>query len=74
MGNFIDRPNRFIAHVKLKEEDVRKLENQLKSDGIRCIVPHGIVAVHVKNTGRCKELLISGAEVCLQFFPESFWK
>lgn len=43
-GHFIDRPNRFIAHVEI--------------DGI----PE---TVHVKNTGRCKELLISGAEVIL---------
>ena len=41
---FIDRPNRFIAHVEL--------------DGCE-------QTVHVKNTGRCKELLIPGAEVWL---------
>ena len=41
---FIDRPNRFIAHVEI---DGR--EN----------------TVHVKNTGRCRELLIPGAEVWL---------
>ena len=41
---FIDRVNRFIAHVDV----------------------NGIVeTVHVKNTGRCKELLIPGAEVWL---------
>ena len=41
---FIDRPNRFIAHVDVK----------------------GVVeTVHVKNTGRCKELLIPGCEVWL---------
>ena len=41
---FIDRPNRFIAHVKV----------------------NGVVeTVHVKNTGRCRELLIPGAEVWL---------
>ncbi len=34
---FIERPNRFIAYAKLKNE---------------------IVKCHVKNTGRCKELLI----------------
>lgn len=43
-GHFIDRPNRFIAHVEID----RVLET-----------------VHVKNTGRCKELLIPGAEVIL---------
>ena len=41
---FIDRPNRFIAHVEI--------------DGCTN-------TVHVKNTGRCKELLIPGAEVWL---------
>lgn len=41
---FIDRPNRFIAHVEI--------------DG-------KTETVHVKNTGRCKELLIPGAEVIL---------
>lgn len=41
---FLDRPNRFVAHVLL--------------DGQR-------ETVHVKNTGRCAELLIPGAEVWL---------
>ena len=41
-GIFIDRPNRFIAHVE--------------GGGNR-------ETVHVKNTGRCKELLIPGCEV-----------
>ena len=41
---FIDRPNRFIAHVDIS----------------------GITeTVHIKNTGRCRELLIPGAEVWL---------
>ena len=43
-GIFLDRPNRFIAHVDI--------------DGNR-------ETVHVKNTGRCKELLIPGCEVWL---------
>ena len=43
-GIFLDRPNRFIAHVEL--------------DGRR-------ETVHVKNTGRCRELLLPGAEVWL---------
>lgn len=42
---FIDRPNRFIAHV---------------------LVNNNIETVHVKNTGRCKELLISGVKVILE--------
>ena len=41
---FVDRPNRFLAHVKV--------------DG-------RTETVHVKNTGRCRELLLPGAEVWL---------
>ncbi|MDD3278707.1 MAG: DNA/RNA nuclease SfsA [Lachnospiraceae bacterium] len=44
-GSFVDRPNRFIAHVMI--------EGQLES-------------VHVKNTGRCKELLLPDAAVILE--------
>ena len=44
-GWFIDRPNRFIAHVDI--------------DG-------RVETVHVKNTGRCRELLRPGAVVCLE--------
>ena len=43
-ARFIDRPNRFIAHVDI--------------DG-------NVETVHVKNTGRCKELLLSGSPVVL---------
>ncbi len=43
-GLFIDRPNRFTAHVELNGK---------------------IETVHVKNTGRCRELLLPGAEVYL---------
>ena len=43
-AKFIDRPNRFIAHVEIDGEPE---------------------TVHVKNTGRCRELLVPGAEVYL---------
>ena len=43
-GRFIDRPNRFIAHVDVGGERL---------------------VCHVKNTGRCRELLIPGAVVAL---------
>lgn len=44
-GTFVDRPNRFVAHVMI----------------------HGIEeTVHVKNTGRCKELLLPGSKVYLE--------
>jgi len=36
-GRFIDRPNRFIAHVEINGQ---------------------VETVHVKNTGRCRELLV----------------
>ena len=39
---FIDRPNRFVAHVDIGGH---------------------METVHVKNTGRCGELLLPGAEV-----------
>ena len=41
---FLDRPNRFVAHVELEGETV---------------------TVHVKNTGRCRELLMPGVRVVL---------
>lgn len=41
---FLERPNRFIAHVLL--------------DGVPTVC-------HVKNTGRCRELLVPGARVIL---------
>ena len=44
-GKFLDRPNRFIAHVEI----AGKAET-----------------VHVKNTGRCKELLLPGVKVYLE--------
>lgn len=44
-AQFLDRPNRFIAHVELQEK---------------------VETVHVKNTGRCRELLVPGHEVILE--------
>ena len=44
-ATFIDRPNRFIAHVKMGDQ---------------------VETVHVKNTGRCKELLIPGVSVIME--------
>ena len=42
---FLSRPNRFIAHILLGNEEI---------------------VCHVKNTGRCKELLVPGATVYVQ--------
>lgn len=44
-AEFIERPNRFVAKVRLNGEE------------IYC---------HVKNTGRCRELLVPGATVWLE--------
>ena len=44
-GRFLQRPNRFIAHVETKD---------------------GLQVCHVKNTGRCRELLVPGAGVYLE--------
>lgn len=46
-GVFLRRPNRFIAHVRIRGEEQ---------------------IVHVKNTGRCRELLPEGAQVWCQEF------
>ena len=45
LGRFVDRPNRFIAHVEIDGQ---------------------VQTVHVKNTGRCRELLVPGVTVYLQ--------
>ena len=47
-GNFIERPNRFIAYVNVEGEE------------------YNPQIVHVKNTGRCKELLVDNATVFLE--------
>lgn len=44
-GEFIARPNRFIAHVRIRGEEA---------------------VCHVKNTGRCRELLPPGTRVWCQ--------
>lgn len=44
-GEFLERPNRFIANV---------------------LIDGKIEVCHVKNTGRCKELLVKGTTVYLQ--------
>ena len=53
---FLERDNRFVARVRLKRRHGEDL-NDDDSDEVR---------VHVKNTGRCKELLIPGATVYLE--------
>lgn len=47
IAKFINRPNRFIANIEIKDE---------------------LKVCHVKNTGRCKELLIENATIYVQEF------
>ncbi len=54
-ATFLSRPNRFIAHVR-----IARIEGGDET-----------VVCHVKNTGRCRELLISGVTVLVQFHPEA---
>lgn len=49
-GNFISRPNRFIAKVNIEGKEE---------------------TVHVKNTGRCRELLTDNAKVFCQHFDSN---
>ena len=44
-GEFVSRPNRFVANVILEGEEI---------------------SCHVKTTGRCRELLVKGAEIYLE--------
>lgn len=39
-----------------------------------CVIDNEEVIVHVKNTGRCKELLTSNANVFLEYFPNTLRK
>ncbi len=50
VGNFISRPNRFVAQVNINGREE---------------------TVHVKNTGRCKELLTDNAKVFCQHFANT---
>ena len=50
-GQFVSRPNRFVADVKLNHSGE-------------------ITRAHVKNTGRCRELLLPGSTVYLEDFTD----
>ena len=74
---FIDRPNRFIAHVRLNGQKEGILPDSSDVSKPTGPSPQGrgkahatrpweeIETVHVKNTGRCRELLTPGATVYL---------
>lgn len=52
-GEFVNRPNRFVAYVKINRgPGVSESERSVEK-------------VHVCNTGRCRELLVPGAKVYL---------
>ncbi len=69
-AEFIDRPNRFIAHVKLAETAPQASDGDNEAAGMEkgADAAGGSegVTVHVKNTGRCRELLVPGATVYLE--------
>ena len=54
-AKFLSRPNRFIAKVEL--DDATNAGGRIET-------------VHVKNTGRCKELLVPGCTVFLEDFKD----
>ncbi len=58
-AEFVERPNRFVAVVRPEKDEDAKGE---------CMNNAGTVRVHVKNTGRCGELLVPGATVYLEDF------
>jgi sugar fermentation stimulation protein A len=55
-GAFIRRPNRFIAYCRLDSQ----------AGSCQTGPEDGATVVHVKNTGRCRELLVPGARVYLE--------
>lgn len=61
-GRFLARPNRFIAHVELADGGAP----HPSPAGTPSPQGEGYVVCHVKNTGRCKELLVPGAAVYVQ--------
>lgn len=55
-ATFLARPNRFIAHVALADVGTPHPSAHEEDDTV----------CHVKNTGRCRELLVPGATVYIQ--------
>ncbi|RGY95171.1 DNA/RNA nuclease SfsA [Clostridium sp. AM58-1XD] len=66
-ARFIDRPNRFIANASLISPD----QGNDKSTIGPIHEESSMVICHVKNTGRCRELLLPGAEILLQYHPNA---
>lgn len=58
-ATFVRRPNRFIALVEIERTDGNRLPEGRPAD------PASPTVVHVKNTGRCRELLVPGVRVWL---------
>ena len=70
-GQFYERPNRFIAKIWLEDKDIVDgaeivdIPKEIRREGKK------VVVVHVKNTGRCKELLVPDAPVILEVATNS---
>lgn len=66
-AKFIERENRFVARVSLTNENEESAHKPAPggSDASIETSPVTEVPVHVKNTGRCRELLVPGATVYL---------
>ena len=69
-AEFVDRPNRFIAHVKLARAEA-VVRDVTETAPLAVVLENEtyeaeIVTVHVKNTGRCQELLVPGTTVYLE--------
>ncbi len=71
VGKFIDRPNRFVAEVAIDAADTGQEQKETKQQSERELPQTGkVVRAHVKNTGRCRELLVPGATVWLEDFTD----
>ena len=76
VGKFIDRPNRFVAEVEIDAADAALCSKEAECQRVKADrqtelgKPRQIVRVHVKNTGRCRELLVPGATVWLEDFTD----
>ncbi len=65
-GRFLERPNRFIAEVEIQEKEGLPQEDSAEDSGGQGETGCRNERVHVKNTGRCRELLRRGVKVFLE--------
>lgn len=64
-GIFVSRPNRFVAQVKIPKSNATSVSFSDSQDNLNQDDLYIEETVHVKNTGRCEELLIEGVPVIL---------